>query len=120
MAVTTSQQISHYYNQFQNTDVTFTKEVIRALMLNTKQVFVKALGYQWPCIIYSSSMRSAKIITTMTQALKETLQKSKNTVSLRFSFIQREKTDPLAFFVSAKIAGISPYGVKIIIRVEKR
>ena len=110
MAVTTSQQISHYYNQFQNTDVTFTKEVIRALMLNTKQVFVKALGYQWPCIIYSSSMRSAKIITTMTQALKETLQKSKNTVSLRFSFIQREKTDPLAFFVSAKIAGISPYG----------
>jgi hypothetical protein len=110
MAVTTSQQIAKYYEQFQNTDVTFTKEIIRALLLNTKQVFIKSLGYQWPCIIYSTSMRSAKVITTMTPALKETLQKSKNTISLRFSFIQREKTDPLAFFVSAKIGGVSPYG----------
>lgn len=110
MAVTTSQQISRYYQQFQTTDVTFTKEIIRALMLNTKQVFLKSLGYQWPCIIYSSSMSGAKIITTMQKSLKETLQKSKNTVSLRYSFIQREKSDPLAFFVSAKIAGVSPYG----------
>jgi len=110
MAVTTSQQISRYYEQFQTTDVTFTKEIIRALLLNTKQVFLKSLGYQWPCIIYSSSMTGAKIITTMQQSLKETLQKSKNAVSLRYSFIQREKTDPLAFFVSAKISGISPYG----------
>jgi hypothetical protein len=110
MAVTTSQQISRYYEQFQTTEVTFTKEIIRALLLNTKQVFLKSLGYQWPCIIYSSSMTGAKIITTMQQSLKETLQKSKNAVSLRYSFIQREKTDPLAFFVSAKIAGISPYG----------
>jgi Tfp pilus assembly protein PilZ len=110
MAVTTSQQIINYYDQFKSTEVTFTKEVIRALLLNTKQVFLKALGYQWPCIIYSSSMRGARVITTMAPALKETLQKSKNIVSLRFSFIQREKTDPLAFFVSAKITGVSPYG----------
>lgn len=110
MAVTTSQQIARYYEQFQDTDVTFTKEVIRALMLNTKQVFIKTLGYQWPCIIYSSSMRNAKIITTMNKALRESLQKSKNTISLRFSFIQREKTDPLAFFVSARIMGMAPYG----------
>ncbi len=110
MAVTTSQQISRYYEQFQTTDVTFTREIIRALLLNTKQVFLKALGYQWPCIIYSSSMTGAKIITTMQPSLKETLQKSKNAVSLRFSFIQREKSDPLAFFVSAKISGVSPYG----------
>lgn len=110
MAVTTSQQISRYYNEFQSIDVTFTKEIIRALLLNTKQVFLKSLGYQWPCIIYSSSMTGAKIITTMQPSLKETLQKSKNAVSLRYSFIQREKSDPLAFFVSAKVAGISAYG----------
>jgi len=110
MAVTTSQQISRYYEQFQTTEVTFTREIIRALLLNTKQVFIKSLGYQWPCIIYSSSMTGAKVITTMQPSLKETLQKSKNAVSLRFSFVQREKSDPLAFFVSAKIAGISAYG----------
>ncbi len=110
MAVTTSQQISRYYDQFQNTEVTFTKEVIKALLLNTRQVFIKCLGYQWPCIIYSSSMKGAKVITTMQGALKDSIQKSKNLVSLRFSFILRDKNDPLAFFVSAKISGISPYG----------
>ena len=110
MALTTSQQISRYYEQFESTEVTFTREITLALLLNTKQVFLKSLGYQWPCIIYSSSMKGAKVITTMQPSLKETLQKSKNTVSLRFSFIQPEKNDPLTFFVSAKIAGISPYG----------
>lgn len=110
MAVTTSQQITGYYDQFEHTEVTFTREVNQALLLNTKQIFLKCLGYQWPCIIYSSSMTSAKVITTLQPSLKEALAKSKNVVSLRFSFIQREKTDPLAFFVSARIAGISPYG----------
>jgi hypothetical protein len=110
MAVTTSQQITNYYQQFVHTEVTFTREVIQALLLNTKQIFLKCLGYQWPCIIYSSSMTEAKVITTLQPSLKEALAKSKNVVSLRFSFIQREKTDPLAFFVSARIKGISPYG----------
>ena len=110
MAVTTSQQITSYYQQFENTEVTFTREVIQALLLNTKQIFIKCLGYQWPCIIYSSSMSNAKIITTLQPSLRDSLNKSKNVVSLRFSFIQREKTDPLAFFVSSRIVGIAPYG----------
>ncbi len=110
MALTTSQQITSYYQQFENTEVTFTKEVIQALLLNTKQIFIKCLGYQWPCIIYSSSMTGAKVITSMQPSLKDALNQSKNVVSLRYSFIQREKTDPLAFFVSARIVGISRYG----------
>lgn len=110
MALTTSQQITNYYNQFEKTEVTFTREVNQALLLNTRQIFLKSLGYQWPCIVYSSSMTGAKIITTLQPSLKETLAKAKNVVSLRFSFIQREKTDPLAFFVSARVTGISPYG----------
>lgn len=110
MAVTTSQQITRYYDSFQNTDVTFTKEIIQALMLNTRQVFIKCLGYQWPCIIYSTSMTGAKIITNLQDSLKEALQKSNNTVSLRFSFRIPDKTDPLSFFVSARVVGIAPYG----------
>lgn len=110
MAVTTSQQITRYYEQFQNTDVTFTKDIIQALMLNTRQVFIKCLGYQWPCIIYSTSMTGAKIITNLQDSLKDSLQKSNNTVSLRFSFRIPEKTDPLSFFVSARVVGMAPYG----------
>ncbi|SIQ88823.1 PilZ domain-containing protein [Alkalispirochaeta americana] len=110
MALTTSQQITRYYQEFEHTEVTFTQEIIKALFLNTKQIFIKCLGYQWPCIVYSSSMTGARVITTLQPSLKAALSKSKNMVSLRFSFIQREKTDPLAFFVTARITGFSPYG----------
>ncbi|MFP4483418.1 MAG: PilZN3 domain-containing protein [Spirochaetaceae bacterium] len=110
MAVTTSQQITRYYEQFRNIDVTFTKEVIRATLLYPKQVFLKSLGYQWPCIVYSSSMVGAKIIVNMGTSLREAIRKANNVVSLRFSFLQKDKADPLSFFVSAKITGATPYG----------
>ncbi|TVR59481.1 MAG: PilZ domain-containing protein [Spirochaetaceae bacterium] len=109
MPVTTSQQIAQYYEHFRTIDVTFTKEVIGVTLLNPKQVFIKCLGYQWPCIVYSSSMEGARIITNLKTSLKDALQKSNNHISLRFSFFDREKVDPLAFFVPARILGITPY-----------
>ena len=112
MPISTSQQISRYYERFQNVDVTFTKEVIRAIMLYPKQVFLKCLGFQWPCVIYSSSMTSARVIVHVKPALKESLERSNNLVSLRFSFLQRDKPDPLSFYVSAKISNTTPYNEK--------
>lgn len=109
MAINTSQQISRYYDSYSDREITFTKEVIRATRLYTKQVHLKCLGYQWPCIVYSSSMQQAKIIVNMTDSLKAALTKSKNMVSLRFSFLQPEKGDPVSFFVTARITGFTPY-----------
>jgi len=112
MPVTTSQQISRYYQQYHAIEVTFTKEVIKATHLYSKQVYIKCLGYHWPCIVYSSSMAGAKVIVNITTSLRDALRKSNNMISLRFSFLQPDKSDALAFFVSAKIAGSSPYGEK--------
>lgn len=112
MPVTTSQQISRYYQQYHAIEVTFTKEVIKATHLYSKQVYIKCLGYHWPCIVYSSSMSGAKVIVNITSSLRDALKKSNNMISLRFSFLQPDKTDALAFFVSSKIAGSSPYGEK--------
>lgn len=109
MPVTTSQQIAYYYNQFHSVDVTFTREVIQATALFPKQVHLKCLGHHWPCVIYSSSMTGAKIIANVNDALTAALRKSNNLVSLRFSFTQRDKADPLSFFVSARVAGVSAY-----------
>ncbi len=109
MPVTTSQQIAGYYAQFQNVEVTFNKEVTRATNLNTKQVFIKCLGYQWPCIIYSTSLSEAKVIVKTGGSFNETVRKANNLVSLRYCFVQRDKGDPLAFFVSARISGYTPY-----------
>jgi Tfp pilus assembly protein PilZ len=110
MSITTSQQIARYYDQFSTVDVTFTKEVIKATLLYPKQVFLKCLGYQWPCIVYASSMVGARIVVSRQGSFNETVRKANNLVSLRFSFLQRDKVDPLTFFVAAKITGYTPYG----------
>lgn len=110
MPVSTSQQISRYYDQFSNIEVTFTKEVTQAILLYPKQVYLRCLGYQWPCIVYSSSLVGARIITNITGSLNETVRKANNLVSLRFSFLRKDKPDPLSFFVSAKVTGYTPYG----------
>ena len=109
MAINSGQQISHYYDAFADQEITFTKEVIRTTRLLTKQVHLRCLGYQWPCIIYSSSMTQAKVIVNMTDSLKGAIRKSHSLVSLRFSFVHSDKTDPVSFFVSAKVSGFTPY-----------
>lgn len=110
MAISTSQQIARYYQQYSDVDVTFTKDVIKATLLNPKQVYLKCTGYQWPIVVYSASMTGAKVIANMKTSLSEAIKKSNNMVSLRLSFLQRDKADPLSFFVGAKIAGYTPYG----------
>ncbi|THB66997.1 MAG: PilZ domain-containing protein, partial [Spirochaetaceae bacterium] len=109
MSITTSSQIARYFDIYKDVEITFTKEVIRATMLNTKQVFLKLQGYQWPCIVYSSSLTRAKIIANITPTLKKAIQDSKGSVSIRFSFVLKEKRDPISFFVPCKVAGFTPY-----------
>jgi len=110
MAISTSQQIARYYQQYSDVDVTFTKDVIKATLLYPKQVFLKCMGYQWPIVVYSASMTGAKVIANMKTSLSEAIKKSNSMVSLRLSFLQRDKADPLSFFVGARIAGYTPYG----------
>ncbi len=109
MAITTSSQMSNFYNTYREVDITFTKEVIRGTLLNPKQVFLKLKGSQWPCIIYSSSLSSSKIIANITPSLKKAIQDSNGSVSIRFSFLQKEKKDSISFFVPCKVSGFTPY-----------
>ncbi len=109
MALVTSQQLSRYYELYMNIDVTFNKQVTRAIGLQTKQTFIRFLGYQLPCVIYSSSMAGAKVLANITKDLFQRIRKANNLVSLRFCFQGTEKSDPLSFFVAARIMGFSPY-----------
>ena len=62
MGLMTSHQITRYYDIYRDTEVTFSKEFIRALNLDPRQVYIKCAGAQWPCIINSTSLQSARII----------------------------------------------------------
>lgn len=109
MGYATSQQLTRYHELYQNIDVTFTKEVIKATGLLSQQVFIKALGGQWPCVINSTSMTGAKIIAGIKSGIYEKIQQGNSSVSLRFSFNEPDSTEPISFFVTAKVHGITQY-----------
>ena len=109
MGYATSQQLARYYELYQNIDVTFTKEVIKATGLIPQQVFIKALGGQWPCVINSTSMSGAKIIAGIKSGFYEKIQQGNTSVSLRFSFLEQDKIEPVSFFVASKVLGVNQY-----------
>ena len=109
MSIILTQHITRYYEEYSSLDVTFTKDIIKTIRLVPKQIFLKCAGYQWPCIIYSSSMISARIIANANLPIKDVAQKANNSVSLHMSF-RIDKSDPVSFFISARISGFSPFG----------
>jgi hypothetical protein len=109
MSITTSQQISKWYELYKTIDITFTKEIIKTTGLDARGVFLKCLGEQWPCVLYSSSFSSAKVVASSRASLMDKIKKANNLVSLRYSFKLADKTDPLSFFIAAKATGFSPY-----------
>ncbi len=109
MSIATSQQISKWHELYKAIDVTFTKEIMRATGLDTRGVFLKCIGEQWPCVLYSSSFAGAKIVASSKSALVERIKRANGMVSLRLSFRLPDKPDPMAFFIGAKVAGYAPY-----------
>ncbi len=110
MGTATSQTITKYYDHFKDISVTFTKEVIKATGLVTNQVYLKCVGQTWPCVIYAASFTGAKVIVNARSGLLDKIQKANNLVSLRWSFREAGKQDPIMFFVAAKAAGSVPHG----------
>ncbi|MCR4821995.1 MAG: PilZ domain-containing protein [Treponema sp.] len=110
MGIATSQQLTRYYDQYRDTELTFTKDIIRALGLDPRQVYVKCNGGQWPCIINSTSFQHAKIIVgTKGGAFQALAAKDNPTASIRFCFNEQEGDGIITFLVSSRVAEIRPY-----------
>ena len=109
MSITTSQQIGKWFELYKTIDITYTKEVMKATGLDTRGVFLKCVGEQWPCVIYSSSFMGAKIIVSSKLVLTERITKANSLVSLRVSFKLSDKPDPVSFFIGAKVLGYAAY-----------
>ncbi len=109
MSIATSQQIAKYYETFRTISVTYTKDVVKSTGLLPQNVFLKCLGEQWPCVVYSSSFNEAKVLAPNKPGLMEKIAKSNNLLSLRLSFQVTENADPVSFYISGKVSGFSPY-----------
>lgn len=109
MGIITSQQLQNYYDFYRDKEVTYTKEVLRTLAVDPRQIYIKCNGAQWPCIINSTSFQFARIIVgTKGGAYAAMAKKDPPPVSLRFYFIQQHD-QPISFFVTGRITDISPY-----------
>ena len=108
MSIITSQQINKYYTSYKSVDVTFTKDIINVTGLDGRKVYFKYRQGQKPCVIYSTSMTGAKIIASMDATIFNQLSDENNMMSLRFAFQQKGATDPILFFIQAKITGFTP------------
>lgn len=108
MGVATSQQISNYYALYRDTEITFSKEIIKTLCLDPRQIYVKCAGGQWPCIINSSSLQITKIIVGTKGGAYQQLSKDNPSANVRFCFLQPDG-QPISFFIASRVTNIAPY-----------
>jgi hypothetical protein len=108
MSEATSQLLARYYEKYSAYEITFTTEVVQTLNLDPRQVYIKCINSQWPCIINSASLSMARVIIGTKSGAFSLLQNEKGVVSLRFGFLKHQDL-PINFFVSARVTDISPY-----------
>ncbi len=109
MAILTAQALNKYYEDYKNTEVTFSKEIMHTLKMDPRQIYIKSGGLQWPCIINSTSFSSAKIILGTKSGAYQVLTKPVPApVSIRFSFYQPDG-QILSFFIAGKVLNVQPY-----------
>ncbi len=109
MGIANSHQISRYYDFFRDKEIVFTKANLQILKMDPRQIYVKCAGGQWPCLINSSSLQSAKIILGTNSGAFLAMQKDKNlAVSIRYCFIDANNA-PIHFFVNCTVGDINKY-----------
>ena len=109
MSVITGQKLASLFEEYKGIDVTFTKEVAKLVHLRSDQIYLKFLGTQLPCVIYSISMVGAKVVANIRNKEFQELRKAGSKVALRLAFSEDSRTDPLSFFITSKIDGFNPY-----------
>ena len=108
-ALATNQQINNYYDTYRDNEIVFTKDILKNLRLDPRQIYVKCGGGQWPCIINSTSFQFAKIIIGTTGgAFAQITRKDAPPVNLRYCFLEQDNT-PLHFFISCHVTEVTPY-----------
>jgi hypothetical protein len=110
MGILTSQKITLYFERFKDISVTFTKEIIQVTGLLTQQIHLKCGNDFWPCVVYSASFESAKVVANAKTGLVAKLQSTNNFVNLRFCFRTPGETNAVTFFIAGRVLATAPYG----------
>ena len=108
MSIITSHEISRFYEEYRETEVTFNKQVKEATGLLSTHL--KAAGSETACILYACSMAAAKLLVPdLREPFLQAIQKAGSHLSVRLTFNRPDKPDPLTFYVAGRMAGSTPY-----------
>ena len=108
MSIITSHEISRFYEEYRETEVTFNKQVMEATGLLATHL--KAAGTETKCILYASSMSAAKLLVPdLREQALQAIQNAGGHLSVRLTFKRPDKPDPLAFYVAGRMTGATPY-----------
>lgn len=110
MAMTNATLLTKYYETYKDTEIAFSKDIIKAVALDPRQIYLKCTEGQWTCIINSMSFSLARIIIGTKGAAYEKLTKPNPPagLSLRLCFY-RQDGQQLSLFLSCKVREIVPY-----------
>ena len=95
---------AYFYENYSDIDVEFGKEVVRTTRLDTRQVLLRCSDSSWPCILYSASMRHAKIVAELKKSCLENIRNAKNYVSMRVVFHSGIDNRPISLIIQGKAA----------------
>lgn len=107
-----NQKLFQYYEKYNSKEIAFNSSIIKIVGLEPKKIFLKIKGDPSPCLLYSASMKQAKIIINLDTQTFEEIKKANNFVNLRLSFFPKEAKNPITFFVPSIVKGYNIFKVK--------
>ena len=110
MAMTNATLLAKYYDTYKDTEIAFTKDIIKTLAMDPRQIYLKCAEGQWNCIINSMSFSLARIIIGTKGAAYEKLASPNppSGLNLRLCFY-RQDGQQLSLLLSCKVKEIVPY-----------
>ena len=110
MAMTNAMLLTKYYDTYKDTEIAFSKDIIKTLAVDPRQIFLKCADGQWSCIINSMSFSLVRVIIGTNGPAYEKLAQPNPPagLSLRLGFYKQDGQQ-LSIFLSCKIKEIVPY-----------
>ena len=97
--------INKIYNEYSNIELFFNKSVINFTGLESKKIFLKVKNELWPCILYSCSMKFARVIISLDKEAFDSLNNVNNFVNLKLSFFMQGSKNSIMFYIPANVEG---------------
>ena len=112
MSTITSQQLTKFYEQYRETEVTFNRQVIAATGLIPRNLYLRVADRQLPCTVFSSSLASARVIANVKAEFFLDLRRPNTRLALHWCFKQPDKIEPITFFVPCHATGFTHFNVQ--------